>query len=92
MRYKYLFNRMPEKLMGPTQFWEQFRRQADALETARKQSEIETVCTFVCQKESGYREFIVAHPEVFWFYTSRMPNESRCFYEVSSFFLRSSVS
>ncbi|XP_043286692.1 DNA-directed primase/polymerase protein-like [Venturia canescens] len=82
-RYKYLlFNRMPQKLMGPTQFWQQFPRQAEALETAEKQSEIETVCTFVYQKESGYREFIVAHPEVFWFYTSRMSNESRCFYEV----------
>ena len=77
------YRRYPHQLFGPTDFWKQFRTQAEALSIANKCSNAsDTLCTFVYQNESGYREFIVAHPEVYWWYNMKIPAEARCSYEV----------
>lgn len=76
---------MPHRLVGPNQFWKQFNRQAEALDAAKNHSTgTDLLCTFVHQKEDGYREFVVAHPEVYWWYMMLRPTEQRCSYEVNS--------
>ncbi|EFN88011.1 DNA-directed primase/polymerase protein [Harpegnathos saltator] len=75
---------MPSHIMGPTQFWKEFPKQADALAAAAKRStKTDTLCTFVYQRPSdGNRKFVVAHPEVYWWYYKAKPQERRCSYEV----------
>ncbi|XP_015432452.1 PREDICTED: DNA-directed primase/polymerase protein-like [Dufourea novaeangliae] len=74
---------MPSHILGPTIFWKEFDRQADALATAFKESsKYEMLCTFVYQRDNGYRRFVVAHPEVYWWHYEHRPPEKRCSYEV----------
>lgn len=75
---------MPSHILGPTQYWKEFPRQADALIAAAKHStKTDTLCTFVYQQPSdGNRKFVVAHPEVYWWYYKAKPQEQRCSYEV----------
>ncbi|XP_011645420.1 DNA-directed primase/polymerase protein-like isoform X1 [Pogonomyrmex barbatus] len=75
---------MPSHILGPTQYWQEFHKQADALATAAERStKTDTLCTFVYQRPSdGSRRFVVAHPEVYWWYYKAKPQEERCSYEV----------
>ncbi|XP_018048541.1 PREDICTED: DNA-directed primase/polymerase protein-like isoform X2 [Atta colombica] len=75
---------MPSHILGPTQYWQEFHKQADALAMAAERStKTDTLCTFVYQRPSdGSRRFVVAHPEVYWWYYKIKPQEERCSYEV----------
>ncbi|XP_020287542.1 DNA-directed primase/polymerase protein-like [Pseudomyrmex gracilis] len=75
---------MPSHILGPTQYWEEFYKQADALVAAAENStRTDTLCTFVYQRPSdGSRKFVVAHPEVYWWYYKVKPPEEKCSYEV----------
>lgn len=74
---------MPSHILGPTQFWREFPRQAEALRTAATEStESDILCTFVNQGNAGYRKFVVAHPECYWWYYKDRPPEQQCSYEV----------
>lgn len=74
---------MPERLLGPTQFWQEFAKQALALETRKKESrENEELSVFVYQDCNGFRHFVVAHPEVYYWYYRQKPAEEKCSYEV----------
>ncbi|XP_032687922.1 DNA-directed primase/polymerase protein-like [Odontomachus brunneus] len=75
---------MPSHILGPTQYWKEFPKQADALAAAAERStKTDTLCTFVYQRTSdGSRKFVVAHPEVYWWYYKAKPQEERCSYEV----------
>jgi len=75
---------MPSHILGPTQYWQEFYKQADALTTATERStKTDTLCTFVYQQPSdGTRRFVVAHPEVYWWYYKARAQEERCSYEV----------
>lgn len=75
---------MPSHILGPTQFWQEFYRQADALTAAVEYStKTDTLCTFAYQRPSdGSRRFIVAHPEVYWWHYKEKPPEEKCSYEV----------
>jgi len=75
---------MPSRILGPTQYWQEFYKQADALATATERStKTDTLCTFVYQQASdGSRRFVVAHPEVYWWYYKARAQEERCSYEV----------
>lgn len=76
---------MPSHILGPTQYWREFYRQADALAMAAERStKTDTLCTFVYQHPNdGGRRFVVAHPEVYWWHYKDKPEEQRCSYEVS---------
>lgn len=76
---------MPSHILGPTQYWQEFHKQADALAVAAERStKTDALCTFVYQRPSdGNRKFVVAHPEVYWWYYKIKPQEERCSYEVS---------
>lgn len=76
---------MPSHILGPTQYWEEFYKQADALAAAAENStKTDTLCTFVYQRSSdGSRKFVVAHPEVYWWYYKVKPSEEKCSYEAS---------
>ncbi|XP_015172025.1 PREDICTED: DNA-directed primase/polymerase protein-like [Polistes dominula] len=75
--------KMPDHILGPSQFWAEFYKQAEALAVANKHSnDNEMLCTFVYQQNDGIRKFVVAHPEVYWWYYKDRPPESRCSYEV----------
>ncbi|KAF7418588.1 hypothetical protein HZH68_001241 [Vespula germanica] len=75
--------KMPDHILGPTQFWAEFYKQAEALAVASKHAnDNEMLCTFVYQQDNGIRKFVVAHPEVYWWYYKDRPPESRCSYEV----------
>lgn len=76
---------MPSHILGPTQYWEEFYKQADALVAAAENStKTDTLCTFVYQRPSdGSRKFVVAHPEVYWWYYKVKPPEEKCSYEAS---------
>ncbi|KAG8041106.1 hypothetical protein G9C98_002094 [Cotesia typhae] len=75
--------RMPQSLLGPTQDWAEFYRQAEALQLAdAKSTSINILLTFVYEQPNGHRKFIVAHPEVYWWYFNRTLPERRCSYEV----------
>lgn len=76
---------MPSHILGPTQYWREFYRQADALAVAAERStKTDTLCTFVYQHPNdGGRRFVVAHPEVYWWHYKDKPKEQRCSYEVS---------
>ncbi|XP_012287011.1 DNA-directed primase/polymerase protein [Orussus abietinus] len=74
---------MPQSLTGPTQFWSEFCKQIDALICAKEHSTVaDLLCTFVYQNSDGYRKFVVAHPEVYWWYYKKMKPERKCSYEV----------
>ncbi|XP_050449102.1 DNA-directed primase/polymerase protein-like [Cataglyphis hispanica] len=76
---------MPSHILGPTQYWQEFHRQADALTAAVEYStkKTDTLCIFAYQRPSdGSRRFVVAHPEVYWWYYKAKPQEERCSYEV----------
>lgn len=77
---------MPSHILGPTQYWREFYKQADALAAAAEHStKTDTLCTFVYQRPSdGSRRFVVAHPEVYWWYYKIKSEEERCSYEVST--------
>ncbi|XP_015592072.1 DNA-directed primase/polymerase protein-like [Cephus cinctus] len=76
-------HKMPQRIMGPTQFWAEFHKQAEALAVARQHDNSNDVLgTFVYQNENGHRIFVVAHPEVYWWYYSQKSPECRCSYEV----------
>ncbi|XP_034940588.1 DNA-directed primase/polymerase protein-like [Chelonus insularis] len=76
--------RMPQRLLGPTQSWSEHYKQVEALEYAHSHSTpTDTLCTFVYEHpDHGHRKFIVAHPEVYWWYFRQEPPERRCAYEV----------
>ncbi|XP_025271001.1 DNA-directed primase/polymerase protein [Camponotus floridanus] len=75
---------MPSHILGPTQYWEEFHRQVDALTAAAECStKQDTLCIFAYQRPSdGSRRFVVAHPEVYWWYYKAKPQEERSSYEV----------
>ncbi|KAG7200776.1 hypothetical protein KM043_003153 [Ampulex compressa] len=74
---------MPSHIMGPTQFWMEFLKQSVALSVAHERSNAaDTLCTFVYQGQKGYRKFVVAHPEVYWWYNQDKAPEEMCSYEV----------
>lgn len=78
---------MPSHILGPTQYWQEFHRQADALTAAVEYStkKTDTLCIFAYQRPSdGSRRFVVAHPEVYWWYYKAKPQEERCSYEVNA--------
>ncbi|XP_011686015.1 PREDICTED: DNA-directed primase/polymerase protein-like [Wasmannia auropunctata] len=79
-----MYRVMPSHILGPTQYWEEFHKQADALAAASEHStKTDTLCTFVYQRPSdGSRRFVVAHPEVYWWYYKVKPPEERCSYEI----------
>lgn len=75
--------RMPQRLLGPSQDWSEFYKQADALVVANaKNTETSLLSTFVYERTNGRRRFIVAHPEVYWWYFNQRHPEQRCAYEV----------
>lgn len=77
------FRKMPANILGPPEFWREFNKQADALHTAAKESnDFNTLCTFVYQRDNGYRKFVVAHPERYWWHYKHRPPEERCSYEI----------
>ncbi|XP_017889924.1 DNA-directed primase/polymerase protein-like [Ceratina calcarata] len=77
------FRKMPANILGPTEFWKEFDKQADALYTAAKESnDFDALCTFAYQRDKGYRKFVVAHPERYWWYYKHRPPEKRCSYEI----------
>lgn len=84
---------MPSHIMGPTQYWQEFHKQADALAVAVERStKTDTLCTFVYQRPSdGSRKFVVAHPEVYWWHYKDKPKEERCSYEVSMLTYNSTI-
>ncbi|KAK7794332.1 hypothetical protein R5R35_011268 [Gryllus longicercus] len=64
----------------PTSTWKVFHKQKDALDYAKQR--MNGVMTFVCQSGTcGERQFLVAHPRVFWFYDCRKEGQ-RCSYEI----------
>ncbi|XP_011156785.2 DNA-directed primase/polymerase protein [Solenopsis invicta] len=75
---------MPSHILSPTQYWKEFYRQADALATAIEDStKTDTLCTFVYEQAlNGNRKFVVAHPEVYWWYYTIKPPKERCSYEI----------
>lgn len=81
---------MPSHILGPTQYWQEFYRQVDALTAAAKFStnnKTETLCIFAYQRPSdGSRRFVVAHPEVYWWHYKAKPEKERCSYEVKALF------
>ncbi|XP_033174944.1 DNA-directed primase/polymerase protein [Bombus impatiens] len=75
--------KMPSSILGPPDFWMKFDKQVDALNTASKESnDYNMLCTFVYQECNGYRKFIVAHPEIYWWHYEHLPAERRCSYEI----------
>ncbi|XP_076651277.1 DNA-directed primase/polymerase protein [Halictus rubicundus] len=75
--------KMPSHILGPPNIWMEFEKQATALATAFQENTIvHTLCTFVYQRDNGYRKFVVAHPEVYWWHYEHRPPEKRCSYEV----------
>ena len=77
--------KMSFSVLGPREFCMKFDKQADALNTASKESnDYDMLCTFVYQIDNGYRKFIVIHPEIYWRYYEHLPPEKRCSYEVRS--------
>ncbi|CAL7938332.1 unnamed protein product [Xylocopa violacea] len=77
------FRRMPSNILGPREFWMEFEKQAEALDTAFKESDdFDMLCTFVYQRDNGYRKFVVAHPERYWWYYEHRSAEKRCSYEI----------
>lgn len=88
---------MPSHILGPTQYWKEFHKQADALAAAAEHStKTDTLCIFVYQRSTdGSRKFVIVHPEVYWWYYKAKPQEQRCSYEVIALiqnFLRSDAS
>lgn len=83
---RYYHRDMPYRILGPTQYWKVFAKQADALAAAVKYSnKTDTLCTFVYQQASdGNRRFIVAHPEMYWWHYQNRSQNLRCSYEVST--------
>lgn len=75
--------KMPSSILGPSEFWMEFDKQAAALDTAVKESnDSDVLCTFVYQRENGYRKFVVAQPERYWWHYEHREAERRCSYEV----------
>ncbi|XP_033324644.2 DNA-directed primase/polymerase protein isoform X1 [Megalopta genalis] len=75
--------KMPLHILGPPTFWMEFEKQVDAMVTAfKKSTNTDMLCTFVYQGDNGYRKFVVAHPEVYWWHYEHRPPEKRCSYEV----------
>ena len=77
------FRVMPSNILGPRRFWREFDKQTDALARAfRESDDFDMISTFVYQGDNGYRKFVVAHPEVYWWHYAHKPPEMRCSYEV----------
>ncbi|XP_076295626.1 DNA-directed primase/polymerase protein [Lasioglossum baleicum] len=75
--------KMPSHILGPPNIWREFGKQALALVTAFEESTtVDMLCTFVYQVDNGYRKFVVAHPEMYWWHYEHRPPEERCSYEV----------
>ncbi|PBC29382.1 Coiled-coil domain-containing protein [Apis cerana cerana] len=75
--------KMPLSILKPSMFWMEFKKQVDALNIASKESnDYDMFCTFVYQKDNGCRKFVVAHPEIYWWYYKHRSEERRCSYEV----------
>ncbi|CAK9824816.1 DNA-directed primase/polymerase protein [Anthophora retusa] len=75
--------KMPMSILGPPEFWMEFYKQAEALRVAyEKSNDFHMLCTFVYQRENGYRKFVVAHPERYWWHYEHRPAEKRCSYEI----------
>ncbi|XP_053977911.1 DNA-directed primase/polymerase protein-like isoform X1 [Hylaeus volcanicus] len=75
--------KMPSNILGPPNFWKEYEKQADALATAFKESnDVDMLSTFVYQNDNGYRKFVVAHPEIYWWHYVHRPAEKRCSYEI----------
>lgn len=77
---------MPRRLMGPPQFWQELSRQAIAIDIFYENtSKEDPLSIFVYQTEDhGYRKFIVAHPEKYWWdFIENLTADNRCAYEVN---------
>lgn len=73
--------RKRQRLLDPSEFWSEHRKQDEALNEAHRQS-LNSLHTFVFQDDQGYRKFIVAHPQVYWQKDELRPPSQRCSYEV----------
>lgn len=69
-----------KRLLGPPIGWKNFPRQQEALDYAKTKSF--GCMSFSYEQSNGQRYFLVAHPETFWYYDSRKPQNERHTYEI----------
>jgi len=69
-----------KRLLGPPIGWKNFPRQQEALDYAKTKSN--GCMSFTYEQSNGQRYFMVAHPETFWYYDSRKPQNERHTYEI----------
>ncbi|VVC44351.1 Hypothetical protein CINCED_3A021562 [Cinara cedri] len=69
-----------KRLLGPPIGWKNFPRQQEALDYAKTKSS--GCMSFTYEQSNGQRYFMVAHPETFWYYDSRKPQNERHTYEI----------
>lgn len=69
-----------KRLLGPPIGWKNFPRQQEALDYAKTKSY--GCMSFTYEQSNGQRYFMVAHPETFWYYDSRKPQNERHTYEI----------
>lgn len=69
-----------KRLLGPPAGWKNFPRQQEALEYAK--TKLYGCMSFTYEQSNGQRYFMVAHPETFWYYDSRKPQNERHTYEI----------
>ncbi|XP_060854233.1 DNA-directed primase/polymerase protein-like [Rhopalosiphum padi] len=69
-----------KRLLGPPIGWKNFPRQQEALDYAKSKSN--GCMSFTYEQSNGQRYFMVAHPETFWYYDSRKPQNERHTYEI----------
>lgn len=69
-----------KRLLGPPMGWKNFSRQQEALDYAMSKSQ--GCMSFTYEQSNGQRYFMVAHPETFWYYDSRKPQNERHTYEI----------
>ncbi|XP_066595529.1 DNA-directed primase/polymerase protein-like [Prorops nasuta] len=75
--------KMPSHILEPPRLWREFNKQADAINFANEiNNELDKFCVFVYQQINGFRKFVVAHPEFYWFHYIAKPDEEKCCYEV----------
>lgn len=72
-----------KRLLGPPLGWKNFPRQQEALDYAQTKASYGCM-SFTYEQINGQRYFMVAHPETFWYYDSRKPQNERHTYEIIS--------